>query len=366
MKLNTIKLTNFRNYEKLCLEFNNHLNVIYGNNGAGKTNLVEAIYFLSITKSFRTNNDKMLIKNGELSTKIEGEVEEDTKNNYQVILNKEGKKVKINNNIVRKVSDYITNINIVLLEPEEQMIFNASPQVRRKLLNIEISKLEKEYIIYLNNYNVILKQRNFYLRDLYINGNASKDYLNILTQKLIDWGLKIYELRLKFINKINEYLSIKYQEIYKEGDLFIKYSSDYNNKTKDEINEMYEKNYNREIALGKTLYGIHHDDLIFYLDKKDISEWGSNGQKKNAIFAFKLAEIELIKEQNNILPILILDDLFSALDNKKIKNIIALLNDNIQTFITTTELNRINKKLLSKASIFKVNKGLVEEEEYGR
>ena len=151
MKINTLKLVNFRNYEKINLEFDNFLNIIYGNNGVGKTNLVEAIYALSLTKSFRTNNDKNLIKNGELSTKIEGVVETNTTNNYQVVINKEGKKVKIDNDISSKISDYISNINIILLQPEEQMIFNAAPASRRKMLNIEISQLKRDYIIYLNN-----------------------------------------------------------------------------------------------------------------------------------------------------------------------------------------------------------------------
>ena len=362
MKLNTLKLSNFRNYNSVFLKFNNHLNIIYGNNSEGKTNLVEAIYVLSLTRSFRTNNDKMLIKNGELSTKIEGEVEEKSKNNYQVIINKDGKKVKINNNIVSKLSDYITNINVIILEPDEQIIFTSPPAVRRKLINIEISKLDNNYIIYLNNYNRILKQRNFYLRDLYVNGNASKEYLNILTKKLVEWGYKIYQLREKFITEINELISQKYSEIFEQGNLFIKYCTDYKNKSEEEIISYYEKNYNREITMGKTLYGIHHDDIVFMLDDKEISEWGSNGQKKNAIFAFKLAEIELIKINKNTLPILILDDLFSALDNHKIKNIINLLNDNIQTFITTTELERIDKKLLKTSTIFKIEKGQIMEE----
>ncbi len=362
MKLNTLKLVNFRNYEKVNLKFSNHLNIIYGNNSEGKTNLVEAIYALSITKSFRINDDKMLIKNGCISTKIEGEVEDKSTNNYEVIINKEGKKVKINNTVISKVSDYITKINIVLLEPDEQMILSSSPALRRKKMNIEISKLEKDYIIYLNNYNKTLKQRNFYLRELYINGNASKIYLDILTDKLVNYGIKIYEARNNFITKINNYIGEKYQKIFGFGDLIIKYNSDYKNKTKEEIIDFYNKNYKREIAMGKTLYGIHHDDITFLLDKKNIAEWGSNGQQKNAIFAFKLSLIELIKDVKDSLPILILDDLFSALDNEKIDNIIELLNSDIQTFITTTELERLNKNLLKNASIFKVKDHLVEEE----
>lgn len=361
MKINTLKLVNFRNYERVKLNFNDSLNIIYGNNGVGKTNLVEAIYALSLTKSFRTGLDKNLIKKGELSTKIEGVVETNTTNNYQVIINKEGKKVKIDNNQILKISDYIASINIVLLQPEEQTIFSDSPAIRRKLLNIEISQLKSEYIIYLNNYNKILKQRNFYLRELYINGNSSKDYLNILTKKLIEYGKKINDIRYNFINKINEFIVKSYLDIFSAGNLKIKYISDYNNKSEDEIFDIYVKNYNKEINLGKTMYGIHHDDIIFLLDKQNIAEWGSNGQRKNAIFAFKLAEIEVIKEEKGCYPILILDDLFSALDNDKIKNIVKLLNNDIQTFITTTELDRIDKVLISNAKVFNVTYGDIKE-----
>ena len=353
MKINYLQLHNFRNYENLKLNFGDNLNIIYGNNGVGKTNLVEAIYALSITKSFRTNNDKFLIKHGQLSTKIEGEVETNTVNNYEVIISKEGKKVKIDGNIISKISDYISNINIVLLEPEEQNIFKESPSSRRKLLNIELSKLEKDYIIYLNIYNKILKQRNFYLREAYLNGNSSKEYLDIITKKLVTYGLKIYEIRKNFIEKINLYLSDLYLKIFKQGNLIVKYNSDFD-KSEQEIINRYNKNYNREVVMGKSLYGIHHDDLIFYLDNQNIAEWGSNGQQKNAIFSFKLAEIEVIKAEKGMTPILILDDLFSALDNQKVKNIVNILDNQIQTFITTTDLNKISKKIIKNGKIFNI------------
>lgn len=361
MKINTLKLRNFRNYENIELKFSDNLNIIYGNNGVGKTNLVESIYVLALTKSFRVNDDRKLIKNGEVSTKIEGSVELNTTNEYQVVINKEGKKVKIDNNLISRLSEYISNINIILLEPSEQMLLKLAPANRRKLLNIEISQLKKDYIIYLNNYNKTLKQRNFYLRKLYINGNASREYLDILTKKLIEYGLKIYEFRNDFINKINSLIGIKYQEIFEIGELTIKYNSDYKNKTAEEIFANYKKNYDREVTIGKTVLGIHHDDIIFLLDNKDISEWGSNGQQKNAIFAFKLAEIEVFKEEKDNYPILILDDLFSALDKKKIKNIVKLLDNDIQTFITTTELKRVSNKLLSNAKIFNVTENEIKE-----
>ncbi len=361
MKINSLKLVNFRNYSNIFLKFNKNINIIYGNNGFGKTNLVEAIYTLSLTKSFRTANDRNLIKKGELSTKIEGEVETNTCNNYQIIINNDGKKVKIDNKMISKMSEYISNINIVLLEPEEQTIFKASPQLRRKLLNIEISQLRKEYIIYLNNYNKTMKQRNFYLRELYVNGNASREYLDILTKKMLEYGYKIYRFRNEFIEKINKYIGQAFFNIQNSGELFVKYVSDYNNKTEEEILKNYQKNYEKEIVMGKTLNGIHHDDIVFYLDNHNISEWGSNGQQKSAILAFKLAEIAIIREEKGMNPILILDDLFSALDRNKIKNILSVLNEDIQTFITTTDLKIINKDLINKALVFKLQNNEIKE-----
>ena len=173
--------------------------------------------------------------------------------------------------------------------------------------------------------------------------------------------MKIHDYRKEFIDNINNYINKLYHSIFESGDLKIKYISHYNDKTKEELYDIYKRNYNRESMMGKTLTGIHHDDIIFLLDDKNIADWGSNGQQKNAIFAFKLALLEVIYMEKGSYPILILDDLFSALDDKKIKNIINLLNNEIQTFITTTELKRISKKLLENAKKFKVVNASIKE-----
>ena len=178
---------------------------------------------------------------------------------------------------------------------------------------------------------------------------------------MIEYGLKIFEYRLNFINNINDYISESYHDVFETGELKIKYNSDYKNKNSDELLNIYQKNYNKEINLGKTSLGVHHDDILFLLDKQNIAEWGSNGQQKNAIFAFKLAEIKIILAKTGNYPILILDDLFSALDNKKIKNIVKLLNNDIQTFITTTDLEKIDKSLLKNAKLFNVENGNITE-----
>lgn len=363
MKLKEITINNFRNYDKLNLKFASGLNIIYGKNGVGKTNLVEAIYLLSLTKSFRINNDKILINYGKVQASVEGDIEKNNDTStYKVILSNEGKKVEINHNKVDKISDYVSKINVILFNPMDINIITSSPSERRNLLNIEISQIYKEYLIILSNYNKILKQRNFYLRQLYINGNSSVEYLEILTTKLIEYGLRINQYRQSFVDKINKYISKIYQDIFVVGDLKVKYVSSYNKKNAQEILAVYKKYYSKEMACGKTLLGVHHDDLVFTLDNHPLKECGSEGQRKNAILSFKLAELVVIKEIKENYPILILDDLFSELDKEKINNILSLLNNEVQTFITTTEINRINKKILKSSKLFHCLDGKMEEE----
>lgn len=362
MEIGYLKLLNFRNYNNLELNFLPTINIFYGNNGMGKTNLVEAIYVLALTKSFRTIQDKMLIMKNKSVTKIEGIVKTRTKTNYKVIINDEGKKVKIDNNKVDKISDYISNINIVLFHPDDMKIIKESPSLRRKMLNVELSQLNKKYLMYLSGYNKILKQRNAYLKQVFINANSSVDYLNILTNKLVDYGIEIENARRGYIDLINNYISDTYKQIAGKSELKVKYISDYTGNTKEKILNKYKKNYQKEMAFGKTLLGIHHDDIEFLLDDNKLKDWGSEGQLKNAIISFKLSEIKIIKEKKGFNPILILDDIFSELDDEKINNILNLIDKDIQTFITTTDVKRINKNILENSKIFKVTEGMIEEE----
>ncbi len=361
MKISKLKLTNFRNYENLNLDFKNNLNIIYGENGSGKSNLVEAIYLLALTKSFRLTSDKQLIQKNKKNTIVEGKI---LKNNdystYKVYISNDGKKVEIDNNKINKISEYVTKVQIVLFYPRDTELVNSSPSERRRILNIEISQIFKEYMILLSNYNKILKQRNAYLKQLYLYGNASREYLDILTKKILEYGKKIYKYRLEYINNLNEYIKDVYKKIFGQGNLKIVYRSSFN-KTEKELLELYRKIYSKEMANGKTLLGIHHDDFEFILDGNKLKDWGSQGQLKNAIISFKLAEINIINSILKDYPILILDDLFSELDESKIVNIFKLLNNDVQTFITTTELNKVPKKIKEKSSIFKVINGSIRE-----
>lgn len=362
MQISSLKLLNFRNYETLELKFSNKVNLIYGKNGMGKTNIIEAIYMLGLTKTFRSNNDDIVIKKGKNIAKIEGTIKDNIFNNYKIIISNAGKRIKIDNNKIAKVSDYITKVNIILFNPDDLKLIKDTPSIRRKMLNIEISGINGEYLLLLNSYNKVLKQRNAYLKAL----NKKKDYetsfLNILTEQLVDLGLKIMWKREDFINNINSYISDIYYEITHKGTLKVVYKSEFLGKNKEALLKMFEKNISREIFLGKTIFGIQHDDLEFQVDSEIVKEFSSVGEQKNSIISFKLAEIKNIEEKLHKKPILILDDLFSELDEEKINNILMLIDTDLQTFITTTEITKVDKRLLANAKIFHVIDGKVEEE----
>lgn len=359
MIIDDLKLLNFRSYSTLNLKFNPKLNIIYGMNGAGKTNIVEAIYALSLTKSFRTNNDNLMIMRDKNVSKVEANIINENTKNYQLILQNHEKKVKINNNKIDKLSDYVADIFMILFNPDDLKIIKESPALRRKFINIELSQLDRNYILYLNGYNKILKQRNIYLKEMYINGTLSKNYLDIMTEKMVDFGLKIYEIRKKFINEVSKTISENYLKIFEHGDLTIKYVSDYNDK-KENILKKYQHYLKKDMLLGKTTFGIHRDDIDFELDGYSLKDCGSEGQQKNAIIAFKLSEIDIVNKEKGYYPILIFDDLSSELDKNKINNILGMFDEKVQTFITTTSIDYFSENILNNAQVIKVNNSNVE------
>ena len=364
MKIHQLKLLNFRNYDKLDLKFSSNCNIIYGKNGGGKTNLVESIYVLALTKSFRGTVDKILIMNNQDVTRIDGYIESnDLTTKYRIILKDNGKKVKINETNVDKLSDYISKISVVLFNPDDLRFIKDSPSVRRKSINVDISQLNNSYLKNLSSYNKLLKQRNSYLKTTNINANASNTYLEVLTNKLIDVGERIYNMRNKFLNMLNDLIGDYYNKICNISDLRLEYVSDYKDFDKDKIQKIYKDNLNKDIILGKTTFGVHHDDIKFLLKNESLKDFGSQGQIKNAMIAYKLALIDLFKNIKKEYPILILDDLFSELDNEKINNILNLISNDIQTFITTTDIDKIDKKVINNSKLFEVVKGRVREEE---
>ena len=363
MEITSLRLLNFRNFDNLELNFSSNKNIIIGNNGEGKTNIVESIFVLALTKSFRTNDDNILIKENNSLYKIEGNIKSSIINNYKIVYQDGVKVVKINNNKVNKLSDYISNINVILFSINDLKLIKDTPSTRRKLINLEISQLNNNYIKYLNYYNKILKQRNSYLKSIY-NNNINYEYLDIIDNQLVDYGMKVFEIRKKFVDLINELLPTIYEKLGGCSNLNIYYKSDYDSLDNNQILELYKNNIKKDINFGSTQVGIHRDDFIFCINNQEIKNFASEGQQKNAVISFKMAELELFYSINNEYPILILDDLFSELDLKKVEKILNYINEDIQTFITTTDLKKLKKKYLKKSKIFELINGEIKESLY--
>ncbi len=356
MNITKIELINFRNYKKKSYDKFSNLNIIIGKNGIGKTSIIEAIYLGSLAKSFKTNSDDTIINNDAESYKIKiYYFDYGLNNNLEIIYDKSGKKTKINSKIQKRLSDFISQYRIILLSPDELKLIKSSPNIRRNYINIQISQLHKEYIHYLNNYNILIKNKNDYLKKMMINGNLDQRYLDIIDEKIVDEGIKIYNYRKDYINKINNYINDIFKNYDKNSNIYIKYVSDYEICDKEKLLKELKRIRKKEINLGMTSFGIHRDDYEFIHNNNNSKEFSSQGQQKLIVLAMKLSEVKIFINDYNIKPILLLDDLFSELDEKNRNSIFKSINKDTQVFITTTDLKNINKRLLEKAKIYNLD-----------
>ena len=363
MYIKKLKLHNFRNYKSLNITLTKGINIIYGENAQGKTNLLESIYVLGITKSHRNFIDNSLIKKNEDYLTIEGIISKNKiDDKLNIYLDNKTKILKYNNNTIKKISDYISNMNIIIFYPDDLELIKGSPQIRRKYINLQLSQLYSNYFILLNEYLKILKLRNEYLKK--INKKISKDlnYLDILTGYLIDKAILIYKMRDKYIKKVNEHCSNIYKNIMNLDGFNIKYKPSIELDIKDpnikeKLKREYDKRLDYDLKLLSTSIGPHKDDIEFYLNDKNLKYYGSQGQQRIAVLALKLSEIEIFKKYKETTPILLLDDIFSELDDNKKNNLLKYISKDIQTIITTTELNNLDSKLIKKSKLFNIKEG---------
>jgi len=344
------------------------MNIFIGNNAQGKTNILESLVILSLTKSHRVGVNPNIIMYNKKKTKIKGVVKRDkiiSKLEFQQ--DEDIKQIFLNGNKIGKISDYISNMTTIVFTPDDLEIIKSSPNVRRNLLNIQLSQISNKYLNTYNQYNKILKNRNEYLKILYSNGLADRKYLDVLTDKLVEKAVYIYKLRNEYLDKINNLISVNYNKISSFGCLKVKYLPNINIDNYDDecifstLKKAINDNYSKELRNGMTLYGPHRDDFVFLLDDKDLKYFGSQGQQRLAILAFKLSEINIFEDYTGTKPILLLDDIFSEFDLKKKNNILKFINNcDIQSILTTTDIKNINKKYIDDAYIFEVINGSVE------
>ena len=365
LKIEKLNLINFRNYDVLDISFCNNLNIIIGNNAQGKTNILDAIYYLSITKSNFSTDDKVCIKKNKMFSKIVGLVSDnDKKNKLSILINNKEKKLELNDNVIKKHSSFVGKLKVIFFEPNNLKILKDNPSNRRRFLNIEISQIFSNYINILNEYNIILKQRNEYLKYLK-NNSVNEIYFDIINSKLVDLSFEICNYRLKFINAINEYIGNIYYKLADLDGLVIKYvpSVDFSDITsfKEDMKKRLDDVFEKEVLYGSTLIGPHRDDFTFVLNADDLLLYGSQGQQKMAVLALRIAEIDVFKDLCGVEPVLLLDDLFSELDIEKRNNVLKYLNRDIQIIITTTDLKNINTKYVKKSVVYKIDNGSVVE-----
>ena len=356
MHIRKIELTNFRNYDKFKIDNLEDINVIIGANGIGKTSIIESIYVASTARSFKNNDENVMIKSNSDYFKIKVLVDDEIRTKQlEYLLTNNGKKTKINSRLKKKISDYIFQYKVVLFSPDELKIIKESPTVRRNYLNVNLSQINKTYIKLLNTYNVLIKNKNEYLKKLYINGNLDERYLDILDLKIAEIGSQICLIRKEYIDKINKKIKRIFKKFKKDDEVYVDYQSQFLNKSNDEILLHLKKNRIYEETIGFTKTGIHRDDFVFLHNGKNAKEYSSQGLQKLILLSFKMAELEVLIDDYYEEPILLLDDLFSELDIINQNSIINNLNTKIQVFVTTTDINNVKPNLLKKAKIIDLN-----------
>lgn len=363
MYVKYLQLINFRNYKELNIELDKNINVFIGDNAQGKTNVLESIYYASIGRSHRTNKDKELIKWEERNSYIKIYVaKERLDKTIEIRILKEGKKaINVNSININKLSELFGTLNVVIFSPEDLSIVKESPSFRRRFLDIELSKFSKQYYYNLVQYNKVLNERNMLLKK---GGNEVLNIIGIYDKQLAKFGSNIIIKRQNYLKKLNDIGKKIHLEITsnKEDISFIYLSSIKANKDIDdgEIEDLFLKeiikNRNSDIEKRYTSVGPHRDDFLININNINTRNYGSQGQQRTAVLTIKFSSLYIIKDEIGEYPVLLLDDVLSELDSNRQKYILSSVKD-IQTIITCTGIENINKYLKSDAKIFKVENG---------
>src|SRR5699024_939369 len=368
MHIKQLQLKNYRNYDSLDISFSDHINVIIGENAQGKTNLLEAIYVLAFTKSYRTPKEKELIQWDADYGKIEGRIMKRNQSfPLEIILSAKGKKAKLNHIEQKRLSDYIGAMNIVMFAPEDLMLVKGPPQGRRRFIDMELGQIQPRYIYHLGQYQKILKQRNHLLKQLGMKENPDLTMLRVLTEQLATHASALLVRRFMCLKLLREWASSIHSGISRELEtLDIEYVATIDvseEANKEKIESIYSEKFKeieaKEIERRTTLIGPHRDDLTFYINQKDVQIYGSQGQQRTTALSVKLAEIELIYNEVGEYPILLLDDVLSELDNHRQSHLLHTIQHKVQTFVSTTTVDGLQHETINQASLFHVDYGTI-------
>ena len=353
MWINKIKINNFRNYNEEEIKLAKNINVFYGENAQGKTNIIEAIFLCSMGKSFRTKKDTEMILLNEENATIEIEFQKLDRDGKIKIELSNKKNAYINGIKIKKLSELLGNINVVIFTPDDINILKGGPQNRRRFLDIMISQLKPNYIYNLNLYLKTLEQRNNYLRQIR-EENKKEELLEIWDEKLAEYAINIYNYRKEFINKINNKIKNIHNEITdNKEEIEIEYITECTGK--EEYLNLLKQRRKLDIIKGFTTKGVHRDDFVIYINKKRLDIYGSQGQHRTAILSLKLSELNIIEEEIGEKPVLLLDDFMSELDEKRRSHFLNKIEDTQVIITCTDKIDIENKNIL----IYNVKEGKV-------
>lgn len=372
MRLNEIKVQHYRNYDGLTLDFPKALTIFLGENAQGKTNLLESIYVLAMTRSHRTSNEKELVHWDSDTARISGVIEKKTGTvPLEIMISTKGRKTKVNHIEQKRLSSYIGQLNVILFAPEDLSLVKGSPQLRRKFVDMELGQVNPIYLYDLVQYQSVLKQRNHYLKQLADKKQSDLVYLDILTEQLAEFGGKVLFARLEFIKKLEYWANLLHKKIsHEKEELVIEYFSSIPlhkeyfslEEIQKQLLQSLRDSRKRELFKANTFLGPHRDDLIFNVNGQNVQTYGSQGQQRTAALSVKLAEIDLMYSETGEYPVLLLDDVMSELDNERQLRLLETIEGKVQTFLTTTSLDHLNNKLTVEPDIFHVHQGEIKRE----
>lgn len=367
MYIKNLKLKNYRNYNELDINFNKNLNVIYGDNAQGKTNILESMFICACARSHRTSKDSELVKFNEKSFEIKLYFEK-SNIDYSIEISygkEQGKLININEIPVKKIGNLMGNLNAVLFSPEDLQIVKEGPSDRRRFMDMTISQLKPSYFYDLQQYSKILAQRNNLLKEIQYN-KSLLDTLEIWNLNLVKTGARIIKARKEFIKRLSQKAENCHFKLTEGKEkLNLRYNSSIEIKDNYDI-DLIEKNFlktldtlsHKEIQKNTTLCGPQRDDYELLLNELNVKMYGSQGQQRSSILSLKMGEIEIIKEETDEYPVLLLDDVLSELDKQR--QIFLFKNlKGVQTFVTCTDKNFFDEELLYDITFLNVSKGNV-------
>lgn len=366
MVVKKLNLKNFRNYEEENFIFDDNVNIIYGNNAQGKTNILEGIYMFSLGKSNRAAKDSEVINFKFSDAKVDmvfNDLKRENKAEIRLHKNKR-KSIFINEIPVKKNSELVGKFNAVYFGPEYLDLIKGGPKVRRKNIDVLLSQIKPSYISVLSELRKAIEQKNFLLKGEKID----KVFLSVINEKIVENSLIISKLRFEYIKKIESISKKLQKEISEEKENFnIKYISsigaieEFEDKIfLKQLKEKMEKFYEREIFLKESIVGPHRDDIEFKINGLDVKNYASQGQQKTTVLVQKIAEVELLKDEKGEYPVLLLDDIMSELDIKRREFVTDRIN-NMQIFITCTEREKFDS--FKRGKYFEIGNGKIIKED---